>query len=105
MMPPMPRIHAEHLLQCKHPSVLGMSESATEVGRIHRSKHGDPPQVQRIEELERNFKRYPPRISQLGPRRFVIWFYSGLVFGQRQLEAAVCVEMAVGHVVDRKSVV
>src|SRR2546423_1910301 len=99
MMPSMPRVHAEHLLQRQHSSMLRVSEAASQVRGVHRSQYGDPAQLQRIEELERILDRLAARTRQLRPGSFVIWLYGRLVFGQGDLESTVGIEMAVGHVV------
>ena len=98
MMASMPGVQAQHLLQRQNPSVLRMPEAASEIGRIHRAQYSHPTKVKRVEQLQRYFDWNPPRICELGPRGFVVRLDRRLVFGERELEAGVGVEMAVGYV-------
>jgi hypothetical protein len=56
--------------------------------------------VQRIEEAERHFGIARGGVRELGPRRLVVRLDRRILFRERELEARVGVQVAVGDVVD-----
>ena len=54
--------------------------------------------MQRVEQIEGNLDRHMLRVGKLGPGGFVVRLDGRLILGQRQLEARVCVQVAVGDV-------
>src|SRR5918999_122615 len=77
-----------------------MGEIPAEVRRPQLPEQQDPALVQGIEQSERQLHRGGPCVRQLGPACLLVWSYRGLVLSQRELDASVCVEMAVRNMVD-----
>ena len=73
-----------------------MQESALEIGIAQRFEQANPAQVESFQKIERCIHRQGS-VGQRSPARFVIRLDGGLVFGKRELEADVRVQVAIGH--------
>ena len=97
---PVPRVERQGFLE-RHEAVLdGVNVAAAPVGLAHRPHQRDPARVQRFEQRQRGDDRRNTRVGQFGPARFFVGLDPRGVFGERQLEPAVGVHVAVGHVVN-----
>src|SRR5436305_10296341 len=93
-----PGVKSEHLLEGQNATLLRMTQATLKISGFHRTKQRDPAKVQRIEQIERDFDRNSSAVSELRPCRFVVGLYRRLVFGERELESAVRIHVAVGDV-------
>src|SRR4051794_31740276 len=98
----MPCIQRNHPVDSAH-SMLLMAEGAGKIGIGHSAQQMVPALVYSLEERERSFNRGETRIGKLGPTLLIVWFDRRLILGECQFGTNVCIEVAVGHVVDHVS--
>src|SRR5713101_7219522 len=98
-MVPMPGVEREDVVE-RHRPAFRMFELALKIRRLHRAQQANPTCMQRLEDRERCLDRRRVRVAELRPAGVVVWPDGRYIFGQRELEAAIRVEMTVGHVVD-----
>jgi len=98
-MPAVPCIKTSILREADKTNVR-VSEGLLKVSRFKRTQQHDPSIVERFQERERHVDWSRSGVTEERPSIFVIWLDGWLVFGERQLETTVAVEVAVRHVMD-----
>src|SRR5688500_10289308 len=97
-MPAKPRIKTSVPGQTDN-SNLRVTKRSCEIRWCKRLQQRHPSLVQRFQQRERYFDWSSANVAKLGPTVFVVRLDSRFVFSQRKLEAAVAVQMTVGHMV------
>src|SRR5437588_10840753 len=97
VMPTVPGVETSILRQ-SYKSELRMPKHSLEISRLERFQQSHPSLVKRFKQSKRYFDRRRSRVFELSPAVFVIALDGRLIFGQCKLEAAVAVQVAVGHV-------
>ncbi len=97
VMPAVPGIHGDSLVRRKNTAMLRVAEPALEVGRLQLGQQQQPALVQGLEQAKRGFDRSCAGVRQLGPSGFFVRPDGRLLLRERELDAGIRVEVAVGN--------
>jgi hypothetical protein len=100
VVPAVPRVAGQRDGERDLAAVLRVQVATGEVVVAERAQQRRPATVERVEELERDLDRSGRDVPQLGPAGLVVGLYRRRLFGERELEPHVAVEVAVGEMVD-----
>src|ERR1700682_5201482 len=96
VMTAMPRIELQRFIYSDR-THGGMKKGSRECIGFQRTQQHYPPGVKAIEDAKRGSYRQRLRVGKFRPLLFVVKSYRGRLFRQRQTEAHIAIDMAVGH--------
>src|SRR5260370_1695194 len=97
-MPAMPSVLAERPVQINL-APFGMPERACEFGLIERTQQCKPSGMQAFEEGKRELNRRSFCVRELGPRSFFIGLDCRGIFGEREPDPLITIQVAIGEMV------
>ena len=98
MMPAVPRIKTSALGQTDN-SNLRVTKRSLEIRWRKRLQQQHPTLVKRFQQRKRHFDWGSANVAKLGPTVFVVSLDRWFVFGERELEPTIAVQVTIGHVV------